>query len=88
MRFAPTVSIFLILTMIASPAWADRRVALVIGIGAYEHTRPLANPLNDTADVAESFERLGFEVSRATNATKQELEGTISRFMRDARRVR
>ncbi|WP_305988832.1 caspase family protein [Roseibium sp. MMSF_3544] len=40
----------------------ERRVALVIGNGAYENVAPLANPTNDASAIAESLERLGFEV--------------------------
>ncbi|MGZ5803991.1 MAG: caspase family protein, partial [Xanthobacteraceae bacterium] len=41
-----------------SDAAADRRVALVIGNGAYKNVPALPNPPNDGADVAAAFERL------------------------------
>lgn len=44
------------------PAAEQRRVALVIGNGAYDHGRPLANPEKDAAAVAAMFGRLGFEL--------------------------
>ena len=46
---------------------ADKRVALVIGNAAYEHTTPLLNPGNDAADMAEVLGRLGFEVIEGTD---------------------
>src|SRR5262245_12617059 len=39
----------------ASPAMADKRVALVIGNSAYQHATRLANPVNDAAAVTEMF---------------------------------
>jgi len=40
----------------------DRRVALVIGNGAYRNTRRLANPANDAAAIAAALERHHFTV--------------------------
>ncbi|MEQ1711496.1 MAG: caspase family protein, partial [Hyphomicrobium sp.] len=36
-------------------AWAEKRVALIIGNSAYVHTTPLANPLNDARDMTEAL---------------------------------
>lgn len=46
---------------------AERRVALVIGNSGYKHVPELTNPGNDARDIAGSFERLGFEVTRLDN---------------------
>src|SRR5919206_1032975 len=40
----------------------ERRVALVIGIGAYQNAPPLANPVNDARAIGEALRRLDFEV--------------------------
>jgi hypothetical protein len=45
---------------VASPASAERRVALVIGNSAYQHTSPLDNPRNDANLMAETLRGLGF----------------------------
>ena len=37
------------ITANATPAWAEKRVALVIGNGAYDNVSPLPNPVNDSA---------------------------------------
>ena len=37
---------------LGTPCLADKRVALVIGNGAYKHTPTLLNPPNDAVDVA------------------------------------
>lgn len=41
---------------------SERRVALVIGNGAYDNTRTLANPANDAAAIAAALERHHFTV--------------------------
>ena len=46
----------------SSSGQAGKRVALVIGNAAYEHTDPLRNPGNDADGMAAALGRLGFEV--------------------------
>ncbi|MCB1419533.1 MAG: caspase family protein [Notoacmeibacter sp.] len=41
----------------------QRRVALVIGVGAYSQVAPLPNPPNDARAVASSLRELGFDVT-------------------------
>jgi len=45
-------------------AWAEKRVALVVGNSSYTSTAPLRTPVNDAADVASALDRLGFDVIR------------------------
>jgi uncharacterized caspase-like protein len=45
----------------ASPAFADKRVALVIGNGTYDKVARLGNPANDSALMAETFKSAGFD---------------------------
>jgi hypothetical protein len=47
---------------LATPALADKRVALVIGNSAYKNTPLLKNPANDATDIAGALKRLNFEV--------------------------
>lgn len=42
------------------PAWADTRVALVIGNSGYRNVAPLTNPAKDAAQVAAALKRIGF----------------------------
>ena len=44
----------------ASPP--ERRMAFVIGIGAYQHASKLANPVNDAKAIGEALRKLNFEV--------------------------
>ena len=54
------VAIFIAFALM-EPALADKRVALVIGIGAYEHAEKLTNPTRDASAIAEMFKKAGFE---------------------------
>jgi hypothetical protein len=46
----------------AGPSHADKRVALVIGNGAYQNLRHLPNPPNDARDLAAVLRSLDFDV--------------------------
>jgi hypothetical protein len=45
---------------LSSPAFAEKRVALVIGNSAYQNVSPLANPRSDAILMASTLGRLGF----------------------------
>jgi hypothetical protein len=48
--------------LIAEPAFADKRVALVIGNSAYRNVTPLDNPRNDARLMATTLQGLGFQL--------------------------
>ena len=66
---------------------AGRRVALVIGNGAYAHVRPLPNPTNDARSIAKSLRDIGFVVTEGTDLDRTAMQTTIRDFLRDAARV-
>src|SRR5215471_13613634 len=47
--------------LFCEPAFADRRIALVIGNSAYERVPQLPNPVNDATAMAEMFKKSGFD---------------------------
>jgi len=55
---------------------SERRVALVIGNGAYQ-TGPLRNPVNDAQDMSIRLRNLGFEVTERTNLRTRQIGGTL-----------
>jgi formylglycine-generating enzyme required for sulfatase activity len=63
----------------ASPAFSEKRVALVIGNSAYVNS-PLRNPLNDAADMAARLRSLGFEVVLRSNLSTRQIGGTLREF--------
>jgi hypothetical protein len=75
----------LCLGMFASPAFAEKRVALVIGNSAYQSAPPLPNPSNDAQDVAASLERSGFETIVGIDLDKAGMDEATIKFVRAAR---
>ena len=61
-----------------------RRVALVIGNGAYRNVPALLNPPNDASDIAAALTRLGFTVALAQNASFDEMRRSLIALGRDA----
>lgn len=60
----------------------DRKVALVIGNGAYrtDTVSPLINPPNDAWDVSRALQGIGFEVTTVTDGTKEAMGIAIEAF--------
>ena len=48
--------------LVCEPAFAEKRVALVLGNSAYRNVAPLANPVNDSAKIASTLKDAGFDV--------------------------
>ena len=61
-------------------SYAGKRVALVIGNGAYQQTVELPNPRNDAVDMAAALEAVGFEVISGLDLDKAGMDRTIQRF--------
>jgi uncharacterized caspase-like protein len=51
-----------LLIVTSNSAWAEKRVALVIGNSAYTNVAKLPNPANDAAAVADMLKKAGFDV--------------------------
>jgi hypothetical protein len=74
----------------ASPAPAaaeGRRVALVIGNGAYVNVRALPNPPNDARAISKSLRDLGFTVSEGIDLDRAGMQKTTRDFLREAARA-
>ncbi|HVV94237.1 MAG TPA: caspase family protein [Hyphomicrobiales bacterium] len=67
------------------PAMAEKRIALVIGNGAYRNLRALANPPNDGADVAAALRNHGFEVLSGLDVDRAGMAKLMDRFVDEAR---
>jgi hypothetical protein len=61
-------------------AFAENRVALVIGQSAYRAVTPLPNPANDARAVSQLLGDAGFEVEAASDLSQNELREKVSRF--------
>jgi formylglycine-generating enzyme required for sulfatase activity len=58
----------------------ERRMALVIGISAYQNAPALANPVNDARAVGEALRRLKFDVSEVYDPNYRSLASSIREF--------
>ena len=75
------LNVAILMSLYAQVARAEgKRVALVIGNGAYKHAGELRNPRNDARDVADSLEKLGFAVIFGVDLEQAEMRRTIGRF--------
>ena len=68
-------------------ASAGRRVALVIGNGAYAHVKALPNPPNDARSIAKSLRHIGFAVSEGVDLDRAAMQKMTRDFLRDAARA-
>jgi uncharacterized caspase-like protein len=73
-RLAGCLTATMFLLSALGPAAAEKRVALVIGHSAYQHTAALKNPSNDATDMAATLRQLDFDVIDGTDLTKDEME--------------
>ncbi|MGQ0674542.1 MAG: caspase family protein [Rhodospirillales bacterium] len=80
LTFAAALSAGLALYTGAAGAQAPKRVALVIGNGAYKEGGALKNPVNDARAMAETLRQVGFHVIARENATKQQMERAVGEF--------
>ena len=69
-----------LLSLAAQAASAEKRVALVIGSGAYVNAPTLANPKNDAEDMAAALKRLGFTVILGIDLDKRAMDRKILEF--------
>ena len=76
--------LFLVILVIlawVSPAWAEKRAALVIGNSTYEHAQRLINPANDALAIAATLRSIGFnDVDVAIDQTIDEMRETVRKF--------
>src|ERR1700742_791446 len=81
MRVVSAIALaFCSLWLCCQPAFAERRIALVIGNSAYERVPQLANPVNDAGSMAQMFRAAGFD----TVELKLDLKATeMRRALRD-----
>ena len=75
LRLAGTFA--LVLLLLSSVTNAGKRVALVVGNGAYAHAAALVNPVNDAADVAAALKKAGVEVVHAADLDKARFDRKI-----------
>src|SRR5712671_5158747 len=79
--FRPFVLAVAVLAATTLSAYADKRVALVIGNSAYKNVNRLKNPANDAAAVVAMFKRAGFDsVDSKLDLNIVEMRRTLREF--------
>lgn len=69
-----------VLLMLAGPAQAAKRVALVIGNNDYRNVSKLQKAVNDARTMGDTLRQLGFSVMVAENQTRQAFSQTLLAF--------
>ncbi len=69
------------------PAGRGKRMALIIGNGAYQHVTRLPNPPSDARAVAKSLRDIGFTVSEGVDLDRAAMQKVTRDFLRDAARA-
>lgn len=78
------VLVILFVCVLAGNAFAERRVALVLGFDSYENIRPLDNAVNDALAIREVLETLNFDVFVETNRDLKRMRRALDDFVEDA----
>jgi uncharacterized caspase-like protein len=84
MRHVGCFLLISILSMLggAPAAYAQKRVALVMGNSGYQHTGKLANPTNDASDMVDVLKAHAFQVIEGYDLTKPAMEAKLREFAR------
>ncbi|MGY3452434.1 caspase family protein [Bradyrhizobium sp. USDA 4353] len=84
MRFFTITLSLLCMVLTAGAAKADRRVAFVVGNGAYKSVAQLPNPPVDAKAMAATLRNVGFDVVEGTNLTRDKMTEKLLDFGRKA----
>jgi hypothetical protein len=82
MRYCLLLTTLIANLLLAGPASAEKRVALVIGNSAYVKSSVLANPANDAAEMARALTEAGFEVIAGLDLDKRAFDVKVRDFAR------
>lgn len=84
MRFLIVALSVLGMLATADAAKADRRVAFVVGNGAYKNVQPLPNPAIDAKSMARVLRNVGFDVVEGANLTREKMTEKLLDFGKKA----
>jgi hypothetical protein len=84
MRYLTVILSLICMVFTANAAKADRRVAFVVGNGAYKNVAPLPNPPVDAKAMAAVLRNVGFDVVEGTNLTRDKMTEKLLDFGKKA----
>jgi hypothetical protein len=79
-RSAIALGLAALLLALAAPAYAEKRVALVIGNNDYKNVPKLQKAVNDARTMGDTLKKLGFTVMVAENQTRQAFSESLLAF--------
>jgi hypothetical protein len=79
-RAAVAFGLAVSLLALSAPAYAEKRVALVIGNNDYKNVPKLQKAVNDARTMGDTLKQLGFSVMVAENQTRQAFSQTLLAF--------
>src|SRR6201981_1496404 len=80
MRYKTVILSLICMLFTAHSALADKRVAFVVGNGAYKNVAQLPNPPIDAKAMAGVLRNVGFEVVEGTNLTREKMTEKLIDF--------
>ena len=84
MRYLTVIFSLICILFNAPAAMADKRVAFVVGNGAYKNVAQLPNPPIDARAIAGVLRNVGFEVVEGTNLTRDAMTDRLLEFGKKA----
>src|SRR6201746_1280920 len=84
MRYLTIALSLMCMLFTAHAAKADRRVAFVVGNGAYKNVAALPNPPVDSKSMAKVLRNVGFDVVEGTNLTRDKMTERLLEFGKKA----
>src|ERR1700754_2029545 len=84
MRTLTIILSLICMAFTANVAKADRRVAFVVGNGAYKNVAALPNPAIDAKSMASVLRNIGFEVVEGSNLTRDKMTERLLEFGKKA----
>ena len=79
------ISTTILSIFLASGAFAEKRIALVIGNATYINSPTLKNPKNDADDIAAALKRLSFDVSERLDLKLVQFDQDLEKFFSTAK---
>src|SRR6266404_5678268 len=84
MRYPTLILSAICMVLTAGTASAEKRVAFVVGNGAYKNVAPLPNPSVDAKAIAATLRNIGFDVVEGTNLTRDKMTERLLEFGKKA----
>lgn len=81
-RFSTLVVLLVLSMLVAAPATAEKRMALVIGNADYLKLQPMKTPVNNAKLLAKSLANAGFEVVERENLNFKDMRAALNDFAR------